>query len=136
VVSQRAAGVRTQIAALELPAPLAASADASPRGYHWGGPVRRMLPATVMTDSGGGGGGGGGRRGERRAAFDPERPTCAHDGGRVESIYNLLPRLKEEPVRSDLRLFGAGYWIRCSNCCSTLYLYPFRDGIILPSDVP
>lgn len=60
-----------------------------------------MFPAAVSTDrgEGGGGGGGGGRRGGKRAAFDPERPTCADDGGRVESIYNLLPRLKEETVR-------------------------------------
>lgn len=56
-----------------------------------------MFPAAVATDRGGGGGREEGRGGERRAAFDAERATRT-DGGGMESIYNLLPRVKEETV--------------------------------------
>lgn len=71
-----------------------------------------MFPAAVATDRGAGG--GGVRRGGKTAAFDQERAAYTDDGGRMESIYNLLPRLKEKTVRKYSRLFNG---MRGFLCC-------------------
>ena len=57
-----------------------------------------MFPAAVTSDRGGG---------RRPALFERERASGV-DGGMAESIYNLLPKIKEETVRSALLSSYAG----------------------------
>lgn len=70
-----------------------------------------MLQAAVAIDKGGGG--GGRRRQGRRGggALVPGRATCT-DEGTIESIYNLLPKIKEETVC----ISGAIYCMEAGGC--------------------